>query len=155
MPSPTIALQLTRAIGDDPAKALDGPGVYALFWACPSDSSAFELVPICTGVADTTIRVHIALNVLGSAETSLIRAALGLMLRDRLGLILSSAATATGLHLVPEQRLTDWLSANTVIGYAALDNAVDADGLVRSFETGEITIVGISPEELARRLVAG
>ena len=75
------------------------------------------------------------------------------MLRDHLGLVLASAATTTGVHLFPEQRLTKWLCANTVIGYGAVDNDVDAEALVRSFDTGEITIVGISPEELAQRLV--
>ncbi|RYE66334.1 MAG: hypothetical protein EOO81_11625 [Oxalobacteraceae bacterium] len=148
---------MTKDVSADPGSALDVPGVYLLLWADMSRRSAesfvasdpeLEFVPICVGDDDVSMSADIHRSILGTADLSLTRAAMGLMLQDRLGLVIAPAETRTGVQIMPEERLTAWLLSRTVIGYAPLAG-FSAAGLHQAFSSGDVEIDGSAIDEIA------
>lgn len=153
MPKPTMKLLLTRDAVADSGTVLDHAGVYLLLWAtpitgssCEANAPELELVPICAKEAAVSMRIDIEDNILGSATTSLTRAALGLMLRERLMLQILPADSETGFRLLSEERLTSWILANTVLGYAQAEGLSSKD-LYEAFASGDVNVDGSSLDE--------
>lgn len=160
MAKPTMTLITTSDAFTDDGPALRRPGVYLLLWAAPASEAEIngatapevELVPICARDADVSMHADLREHILGTATGSLTRAALGLMLQERLTLEIMPADKATGITVEPEQRLSAWLLANTVIGYSQAGTMSSAD-LHEAFASGDMNIDGCSLDEVA--LLAG
>jgi len=164
MPQPDLLLQMTCDVAADISLLPDAAGVYVFFWARPliplcdycaeaeTISPEIELVPLYTGASADSLRMRIKRHVLGDTRGSTLRASLGLLLQAHLNLTIIPIPTKAYFCFEPEQRLTDWIVSNTVIGHFETDDPFGLEKGMLADEAGLLNIQGCPATEISVRL---
>lgn len=164
MREPTLLLQMTSEIAADLTRVPDTSGVYALFWIQPDatplgtdcgqagDIEAIELMPLYIGASKDSLRVRIKRHIMGDTRGSTLRASLGMILAERLDLQIVQIPTKRYFCIEPEQRLSDWIVLNTIVGYFETNDPFELEKAMLAVSAGKLNISGCQPNEISGHL---